>query len=117
MSTRSTIEQYFERLAQRGDWQSSFADDMTFTSHAGPGKEITGRQAFVQSTRGFYGMIRQVSVRKLLIDGDDAVAETRYALEAPNGPKFASDVAEVFTVKNDRITSFGIYFDTAPYPK
>jgi hypothetical protein len=29
---------------------------------------------------------------------------------------FTSDVAEVFTVGNDKIHSFDIVFDSAPYP-
>ena len=27
------------------------------------------------------------------------------------------DVAEIFAVRDARIASFGIYFDTAPFPK
>jgi ketosteroid isomerase-like protein len=42
---------------------------------------------------------------------------THYELKHPNGNIFSSDVAEIFTVKNGKITSFEIYFDTAPFPK
>jgi hypothetical protein len=36
----------------------------------------------------------------------------------PNGSAaFESDVAELFTVRDGRIESFTICFDTAPYPK
>lgn len=35
----------------------------------------------------------------------------------PVGPAFGSDVAEVFGVRDGRITSFDIYFDSSPFPK
>ncbi len=37
---------------------------------------------------------------------------------SPNGMSvFGSDIAETFVVTNDRIDSFGIYFDTALYQR
>jgi hypothetical protein len=44
-----------------------------------------------------------------------AVALTRYEIQQPGKPEFTSDVAEVFSVKDDTIDSLAIYFDTAPY--
>ena len=52
-----------------------------------------------------------------MTDGDRAVALTRYQLGGPGGASFSSDVAEVFSVANGKITSFAIYFDSAPFPK
>ncbi len=52
-----------------------------------------------------------------MVDGDKACALTRYQLRPPNGNAFTSDVAELFTVKNGKIDSFAIYFDSAPFPK
>jgi len=118
MTTRETIERYFDLLKARGDWPSLFSATATFTSFASPVRQIPGRDAFVKATAGFYGMIREVRMRDLLVDGERACALTHYRLEPPNGrPAFESDVAEVFTVRGGAIESFGIYFDTAPYPK
>jgi hypothetical protein len=41
---------------------------------------------------------------------------THYDLRGPAGP-FTSDVAEVFTIRDGKIHSFDIYFDSAPFPK
>jgi len=72
----------------------------------------------LKATKGFYSMITSVAVRDLLTDGDKATALTRYKLRPPNGaPPFETDVAEVFAVKNGKIASFDIYFDSAPFPK
>jgi ketosteroid isomerase-like protein len=62
-------------------------------------------------------MITALEVRDLLVDGHKACALTRYELQPPAGPAFASDVAEVFEVRDDKISSFDIYFDSSPFPK
>lgn len=62
-------------------------------------------------------MVKTVDVEDLMVDGDRACALTRYALQAPNGSVFESYIAEVFQVSNGKIRSFGIYFDSAPYPR
>jgi len=118
MTTRATIEQYFDRLAQRGDWESTFADAMTFTSYTSPVKELKSKTAFLSATKRFYASIGSAHVRELLVDGDRAVALTRYEIRPPkDAPSFTSDVAEVFRVKDDAILSLEIYFDSAPFPK
>lgn len=118
MATREIIKQYFDKLTRGSDWQSLLADDATFTSYASPIKEAKGKAAFLAATKRFYSSIGLAELRELIIDGDRACALTRYVIRPPNGaPSFASDVAEVFRVRNGTIVSLEIYFDTAPYPK
>jgi ketosteroid isomerase-like protein len=81
-------------------------------------KRITGRAAYLDATKRFYSMITSMEVRELMVDGDRACALTRYQLQPPRGgPAFLSDVAEVFGVRDGRISSLDIYFDTSPFPK
>ena len=117
MSTKDIVQRYFQALAQKGVWQSFLADDLRFTSFTSPVKELTGKAAYLESTRRFFSMVASVEVRDLIVQGAKACALTRYQLQAPNGTRFQSDVAELFTVRNGKIETFGIYFDTAPFPK
>jgi ketosteroid isomerase-like protein len=116
MNTRTIVEQYFEHLKDKSGWEASLADDMVFDSFTSPRKEVLGRAAYLESTKRFYGSIQSMEVRQLTVEGDRAVALTRYQLRGPTGD-FTSDVAETFGVANGKINSFGIYFDTAPFPK
>lgn len=116
-ATRTTIDRYFERLRARADWAALLAGNMVFSSRTSPERELRGRDAYVQATKGFYGMIVEFELRDLIVDGDRACALTRYRLRPPSGAEFESDVAEVFTVNDGAIDSLAIYFDTAPYPK
>ena len=118
MTTRATIDGYFGRLRERNGWDAYLADDIVFTSLTSPTRTVSGKEPFLQATRRFYGSIAHVDVRELLIDGDRACALTHYVIQPANGaPAFESDVAELFTVRDGRIGTFTICFDSAPYPK
>ncbi len=116
MTPKEVLQAYFDTLSKRGEWQRFFADDIVFTSHASQGKRVRGKDACLEATRGFYSMIESVDLQELFVDGERACALTRYHLRPPHGESFSSDVAEVFTVSADKIGSFQIYFDSAPYP-
>ena len=117
MSTRETIEAYFDSLRRKDAWENYFADTLVFASFVSPPKRVEGRAAFLEATKGFYRMIASLDVRTLVVEGDRACATTRYQLQPPSGPPFRSDVAEVFVVQNGRIASLEIYFDPTPYPR
>jgi ketosteroid isomerase-like protein len=117
MTTKAVIEGYFASLKQKKGWDSFLAEDMVFTSFTSPVKQVTGKGAYLESTKRFYGGIVTFEVRNLLIDGDKACALTRYQLQRPGSPVFESNVAEVFRVRDGKIVSFDIYFDSAPFPK
>ena len=117
MTTRDTIEAYFDHLSGDGGWEAFLAPEMEFTSHTSPMKTARGRDAYLEATRRFYASIGSVQVRDLLVDGPHACAFTSYELNAPGGSTFTSDVAEQFTVADGRIVGLAIYFDSAPFPK
>ena len=117
MTTRETIEGYFAALKQKSGWESFLSDDVAFTSFTTPIKRVNGRAAYVESTKRFYSMIAALEVRALMVDGSRACALTRYELAPPAGPHVDTNVAEVFDVRDGKIMSFDIYFDSAPFPK
>ena len=117
MTTRDTIEGYFSSLKEKKSWDSYLSDDVRFTSFTSPNKRVSGRAAYLASTARFYSMITALEVKDLLVDGHKACALTRYELRPPAGPAFTSDVAEVFEVRDGKISSFDIYFDSSPFPK
>jgi ketosteroid isomerase-like protein len=116
MSTNTTISSYFEALKADREWRQHLADDMVFTNYASPSRRLEGRAAYIDATRNFFAMITGVEVLELLVEDNRACARTRYSLQVPAGPSFTSDVAEFFTVRDGKIDSLSIYFDSAPYP-
>jgi ketosteroid isomerase-like protein len=112
ISTKATIQSYFNALKQKKGWESFMSVDMIFTS---PNTKLKGKDAYIESTKLFFQMVKSIEVKELLIDGEKACALTRYDLQSPKGNTLSCDVAEIFTVKNGEIDSFTIYFDTAPF--
>ena len=116
MSTRNVIETYFKQLKTGTGWEAQLALDVAFTSFTSPIKQLTGKPSYIEATKRFYSTIQSFELRELIVDGAKACALTRYQLKGPAGV-FQSDVAEIFTVRDDKIATLGIYFDTAPFPK
>ena len=116
MTTKETNEGYFGRLAAKDGWEAFLSEDVAFTSFTSPIKQIAGKQGYIEATKRFYSTIQSFELRTLIVDGAHACALTRYQLKGPAGV-FQSDVAEIYTVRDAKIASFGIYFDTAPFPK
>ena len=117
MTTRDTVQGYFTCLKQKKGWESFLSDDMAFNSFTSPVKQVTGKAAYLEATKRFYSTIVSVTVKDLLVEGEKACALTRYELRPPAGKAFSSDVAEIFKVRNGKIGSFDIYFDSVPFPK
>lgn len=117
MMTRDTIQGYFDSLKQKGTWDDFLADEMLFTSFTTPIKRVAGKGAYLEATRRFYSSIRALEIKGIVVEGDRACVFTRYELQPPGGPVFESHVAEAFEVRDGKIKSFDIYFDSAPFPK
>jgi ketosteroid isomerase-like protein len=117
MTTKNTVESYFKSLAKRDGWDEYLSDDVAFTSYTAPNRKLSGKATYLTATRNFYNSIQSFELRELVVEGDTACALTHYQLQRPDGTSFASDVAEIFKVTDGRITSLGIYFDSAPFPK
>ena len=115
MSTEQTVRQYLKAVGAGKGWDALLTDDAKFASFTSPGKEASGRNGFVEATKRFYSKVASMETRELIVDGLRAVALNRYQVSGANGSTFASDVAEVFTVRDGKIAALAIYFDTAPY--
>ena len=117
MTTKNIIQRYFDSLNKKLGWETFLADEMTFTSFSAPIKQVTGKGAYLEATKRFFSMITAVELRDMIVEGDKTCALTRYVLQGTGGRTFDSHVAEVFTVRNGKISSLEIYFDSAPFPK
>ena len=117
MTTKNTIQGYFDGLKSKSGWHTFLADEMVFNSYAIPPKHVEGKAAYLVATKRFFSMISSVTIKDVIVDGDRACALTEYELQPPGGPAFHSHVAEIFKVRETEIVSLDIYFDSTPFPK
>ena len=96
MTTRDAIQEYFDSLSRKRRY--------------GQGGISGSDEAFLFHDQGTRGQRHRGGWRK-------ACVLTRYELELSGGPAFESHVAEVFEVRDGKIKSFEIYFDSAAFPR
>ena len=65
----------------------------------------------------FFKGVRNLAIKKMIIDEDSAFVLVNYELISPKGNKFNADVAEMWSIKNNKLDSIAIYFDTAYFQK
>jgi ketosteroid isomerase-like protein len=112
MSTRTAVENYYKGIAKKDGWQSLIADDIVFT---GPGSNSKGKRAYVDATDRFLLVVNGSHVKELIVEGNKAFALVHYDLLSPKGNEASSDVAELLTVKDEKINESTILFDTAAF--
>jgi ketosteroid isomerase-like protein len=116
MTTKDTIQSYFQALEQKKGWEAYLSEAMIFTSYVSPIRRVMGKAAYLDSTRRFFSMITSMELRELIVEGERACALTRYELQPPAGKAFSSDVAEILTVKDGKIERFRFSFLSKDHP-
>jgi len=113
-STKEIIATYYDQISQKGDWQSLISDDITFTSL---GKITTTKKAYVEATTRFLQVVNSLNINEFIVEGNKACITVEYHLESPKGNTASCEVAEVLMVKDDKINSSCIFFDTESFRK
>ncbi len=111
MTTRETIERYFASIPH-GGWEAFIADNFTFIN-SNFDNIVQGRAAYIEAAGRFFRGTTSVEIRRMITENDQACVLARYGLRSPKGKTGVCDVAEILTVKGDKINSSAIFFDTA----
>jgi ketosteroid isomerase-like protein len=111
--TREILEKYYTGLSNRGDWHSMLSEEILLTGTIA--KESRGKEPFINNN--FFKMVRGLKVKEMIVENEKACSLVSYDLMSPKGKSFASDVAEIWKVKDGKLDSLAIYFDTAAFQK
>jgi ketosteroid isomerase-like protein len=112
-TTRELVDKYHEGISTKSDWGYLLSDDFLLTGTIVT--ESRGRDAYANNN--FFKLVKSLKVEKLLIEGENAAAIVNYDLVSPKGKSFSSTVAEFWNVKNGKLDSVAIYFDTTDFQK
>ena len=111
-TTRELIQQYYDLISQKGNWQSLIADKITFTS---VGNITYTKDAYVEATSRFLQVVTSLKINEFIVENDKACITVEYGLQSPKGNTASCEVAEVLMIKDDKINSSCIFFDTAAF--
>ena len=116
MTTRELLDQYYKGFAEKTNWESVIADDFQYTGgDMAQTEPIIGKQAYMEVINRFSRVFKTMRVKEMIIQGEKACVIGNYDLRFPNGQERNGNVAELWTVKNDKLQSLTIYFDTLTF--
>ena len=111
MDTKTLAESYFNAV-NKGGWEDFVAEHFDYGMC--DSQEIRqGRDVYLQGAGQFYALSQHLEVKKLLVEGREVAALTRYRLQLPSGKELELDVAEFLKFdESDKLIASNIYFDT-----
>jgi len=116
MNTKQLLDTYYNGFAKKENWESVISDDFKFYGGDMTNKTpIIGIQGYIKVIDRFSKVFTNMKVKNMVIDGDKASVIGNYDYTFPNGKKMNGDVAEIWEVKNGKLDSLAIFFDTLTF--
>ena len=116
MTTKELLESYYKGFSQKSNWESVLSNDFKFV-----GGDMTkttpliGKASYVEVIKRFSQLFTQMRVKQMMVDNDNAYVIANYDYVFPNGKSINGDVVEIWKVKNGKLDSLTIYFDTLTF--
>ena len=115
MSTKDIVQSYYKSLEEKNDtWNDLYSEDAVF-SDASQLLLAKGKEEIIKSFITFLKAVAGIKIKQLIIEGENACAIIRYDYVNSKKERMSQDVAEIWEVKNGKITKLTIYFDLTAY--
>ena len=112
-TTLETIKGYYDSIRRKSGWQAFVSEDIEF---GGTGVKTTkGKDAFIEGNNQFLRAVKTSQVKEMIVEGEKACVIMHYELLSHKGNRASSDVAEILAVKDGKINSSTIFFDTEAF--
>ena len=114
--TKQLLDNYYEGFAAKANWEDTIADDFQYVGGDMTNtKPVVGKQAYIEIIKRFSQRFQSMRVKQMIIEGDKASVIGNYDFQFPNGQKINGNVSENWTVKNGKLQSLTLYFDTLTF--
>ena len=114
--TKQLLDSYYNGFASKSNWEDPIADDFQYIggdmNNTSP---VVGKQAYVEIIKRFSQRFESMRVKEMIIDGNRASVIGNYDFQFPNGFKINGNVSENWTVKDNKLQSLTLYFDTLTF--
>jgi len=115
-TTRQLLENYYKGFAEKANWESVIADDFEYVGgDMNNIKPIVGKQAYIEIIKRFSQRFEAMRVKQMIVEDDKACVIGNYDFLFPNGFKLNGNVSENWTIKNGKLQSLTLYFDTLTF--
>lgn len=114
--TKQLLETYYKGFAKKAGWEDVIADDFQYIggdmTNTNP---VIGKQAYIEIIKRFSQRFEAMRVQQMIVEEDRAAVIGNYDFVFPNGIKINGNVAEFWTVKDGKLRSLTLYFDTLTF--
>jgi len=116
MTTNELLETYYKGFAQKKGWESVISDDFKFVGGDMTKTDpVLGKAAYIEVIKRFGSLFKAMRVKETIVEGDRAFVRANYDYVFPNGKSMNGDVAELWRVKDGKLDSLTIFFDTGTF--
>lgn len=116
MTTKELLDIYYKGFAEKANWEGVIADDFRFIGgDMTKTEQIVGKEAYVRVIKRFSQLFQSMRIQEMIIQDDKACVIGNYDFLFPNGQKINGNVAEVWTIRHEKLQSLTIYFDTLTF--
>ena len=116
MTTKERLETYYKGFAHKQGWETVISDNFKFIGGDMTKTEpIVGKQAYIDIIKRFSRLFQNMRVKQMIIDLNSACVIENYDYVFPNGKAINGDVATIWKVKDDKLDSLTIFFDTLTF--
>ncbi len=116
MGTKEILETYYRGFAEKNGWESVISDDFKFIggdmTNTTP---VVGKAAYIEIIKRFSQLFKTMRVKEMIVEGNNACVIGNYDYEFPGGKNINGDVAEFWKVKDGKLDSLTIFFDTLTF--
>lgn len=114
--TKQLLDNYYKGFAAKANWEKTIADDFQYVGGDMTNKQaVVGKQAYIEIIKRFSQRFQSMRVKQMIIEGDKASVIGNYDFQFPNGKQINGNVSENWTVKNGKLQSLTLYFDTLTF--
>jgi ketosteroid isomerase-like protein len=114
--TKQLLDNYYKGFAAKANWEDTIADDFQYVGGDMTNTQaVIGKQAYVEIIKRFSQRFQSMRVKQMIIEGEKASVIGNYDFQFPNGKKINGNVSENWTVKNGKLQSLTLYFDTLTF--
>ena len=115
-ATKQLLDTYYKGFAEKASWETPL--QMTFQYIGGDmtnTKPVIGKQGYIDINKRFSQRFESMRVKEMIIDNNKASVIGNYDFQFPNGQQLNGNVSENWTIKNGKLQSLTLYFDTMTF--
>lgn len=112
-STKEIVKAFYEAKAKKIGWQEFVSEDVSFKGTGMP--SLQGKKLLIEITDDLLTRLQSSEMKTIFGEGNATCVLNNYHLQLQNGERFILETAEIVGVKNGKINSFDVYFDTVAF--